>query len=148
MSSDKISDLLIEEVIRRIKAEYSLKGEKEVAELIGISPQNFSKKKTKKTVINDIFQWALINDKDLNLLFKSEQTNTMVVKEIRCINYEYLDKIREWISKKLIEDPRNKNWFEVEFEKVFQDFKEWKEKSKEEHLHIELKNQAGGGGRI
>jgi hypothetical protein len=131
MSSEKISDLFIEEVIRRVKKECSIKDEKDVADLIGISPQNFSKKKTQKSVINDIFKWAILNDKDLNLLFKGEANGGVDIRSEQKRKYEYLEKIDEWIAKKLSEDSRNKDWFEIEFEKFFPEFKKWKEEKEE-----------------
>lgn len=127
MSSVKIDDLLIEQVITRIKEEYRLRENKQVAELIGLSQQNFSKKKNKGTVLNDILEWSLKTDKDLNFLFKG-QVQSREEKKVRNV---FLENIVEWISKKLIEDPRNKNWFEVEFEKAFDEFKKWKEEKEE-----------------
>ena len=127
MSSVKIDDLLIEQVITRIKEEYRLKENKQVAELIGLSQQNFSKKKNKGTVLNDILEWSLKTDKDLNFLFKGQ----VQLREERKVRNVFLENIVEWISKKLIEDPRNKNWFEVEFEKAFDEFKKWKEEKEE-----------------
>lgn len=127
MSSVKINDLLIDQVVGRIKEEYRLKENKQVAELIGLSQQNFSKKKSKGTVLNDILEWSLKTDKDLNFIFKGQ----VQLREEKKDRDVFLENIVEWISKKLIEDPRNKNWFEVEFEKAFDEFKKWKEEKEE-----------------
>ena len=119
--------MLIDKVVDRIKREYSLKEDKEVAELIGISPQNFSKKKAKGTIISDLFEWSIINGKDLNLLFKGEKREVRMEAEEKRNENNYLTMINEWISKKLNEDPRTAVWFEVEFERAFDEFKIWKE---------------------
>lgn len=127
MSSIKINDSLIEQVVGRIKEEYRLKENKQLAELIGLSQQNFSKKKSKGTVLNDILEWSLKTDKDLNFIFKGQ----VQLREEKKDRDVFLENIVEWISKKLNEDPRNKNWFEVEFEKAFDEFKKWKEEKEE-----------------
>lgn len=144
MSSKIINDLFIERLIERIKKENSLKEDKEVATLIGLSPQNFSTKKKKGTVVNDILGWALSENKNLDLLFKGEEKIRNSKPKSR---YSYLDAVKEWIDEKLIDDPRNRNWFEVEFEKAFQEFKEWRQKREiSSNEDSSFKKQANGGG--
>lgn len=124
MSSDKINESLIDSIVGRIKQEYSLKGDNQVADLIGISAQNFSLKKRRGTVINDILLWAVYNNKDLNLLFKGKASREASVRRRDNI---YLDKAFEWANETLTKDVRNQNWFEVQFEKAFPEFLTWKE---------------------
>jgi len=124
MSSEKINTVLIAELIGKIKREYSIKDDKEVADLIGISAQNFSAKKKKGTVVNDILAWAIENNNDLNLLFKNEKIDGRRKQNLKNC---YLENVACWINETLIEDVRNQNWFEVQFEKAFPEFKKWKE---------------------
>jgi|GEM_PF-3559438 len=124
MSSKIINEKLIGELIEKIKLEYSLSDDKEVANLIGISAQNFSAKKKKGTVVNDILCWAIEKDKDLNFLFKSHGYDE---KKASKKGNQYLEEAFGWINKLLTEDVRNQNWFEVQFEKAFPEFIEQKE---------------------
>lgn len=144
MSSEKISKLLIDDLVRRIKQEHLIKDDKELADLIGLSAQNFSAKRKKGTVVNDILAWAILNNKDLNLLFKGAESNGRAERKK---GNRYLEDVSGWINEMLTKDERNQIWFEVQFEKNFPEFKKWME-AKNEVLEKapEMKKQSNGSG--
>lgn len=46
-------------------------------------------------------------------------------------NDEYLELIGRWLAEYTRDDPRNKIWFERQFEKLFPEFDEWLQKANE-----------------
>ena len=46
-------------------------------------------------------------------------------------NFEILNQAEEWLTIEVGKNPKNEIWFEVEFEKTFEEFKKWKEEKEE-----------------
>jgi hypothetical protein len=59
-------------VIGRIEALKGITGDKFIAGALGISPQDFSNRKKRGTLLPVIFEWAINENIDLNWLMKGE----------------------------------------------------------------------------
>lgn len=57
-------------VIERIEALKRISGDKYIAITLGLSPQDFSNRKKRGTLLPAIFEWAIIENIDLNWLMK------------------------------------------------------------------------------
>ena len=134
MSSEIINESLIETIIEKIKKEHSLKDNKDVAQLIGISAQNFSLKKKRGTLINDMLAWAIEKNQDLNYLFKidnglEEKKRKKEIPKNR--KFDILNEVEEWLGEEVKKDPNNEIWFQIQIEKSIAGFKKWKEEKEE-----------------
>lgn len=65
-------DMEIEAVLERIKKAKSLKSEREIASLLGLSPQDFSNRKKRGTLRPLIIQWAAREGININWLICEE----------------------------------------------------------------------------
>jgi transcriptional regulator with XRE-family HTH domain len=45
--------------------------------------------------------------------------------------FEILTQAEEWLTQEVKKNPKREVWFEVEFEKAFEEFKKWKEEKEE-----------------
>ncbi len=59
-------------IIERIEIFKGVAGDKFVAEIVGLSPQDFSNRKKRGTLLPVIFEWASSETLDLNWLIKGE----------------------------------------------------------------------------
>ena len=154
MSSEIINESLIEAIIEKIKKEHSLRDNKDVAQLIGISAQNFSLKKKRGTLINDMLAWAIAKNQDLNYLFKidSELKGKGKAKENpKNRKFDILNEIEEWLGQEVEKDPKNEIWFQIQIEKSVTGFKKWKEEKqgvgRRDEEFLPVLSAAGGGGK-
>ena len=125
MSSEIINESLIESIIEKIKKEYSLRDNKEVAQLIGISAQNFSLKKKRGTLINDMLAWAIEKNQDLNYLFKIISDKPQRQSEVDGMN-QLLTDVNEWLNEEeKHKDAEFRILFRQQMIRAFFDYEKW-----------------------
>ncbi len=102
---------------------------KQLADIIGISQGSLSELENGKRdpsgkVLSGI---AEKTDIDLNWLI----TGKKIIQEVKGFKkdskFEILAQAEEWLSEEVKKNPKREIWFEVEFEKAFQEFKAWKD---------------------
>lgn len=118
-----------ESIINRMLVITGAENEGQLAIIIGMKPGNFSARKKKGTLWEVITEWAVNEDVDLNWLLKGKLTTE------KQLSNPYLLDIEEWLNVRFSNDPRRLMWFEIEFEKNFEEFREWKKrKEREENI--------------
>nr|WP_320011293.1 helix-turn-helix transcriptional regulator [uncultured Desulfobulbus sp.] len=111
----------------------------QLSEIIGISHgslsglENGKSKPSAETLSNfclyteiDI-KWLLTGEKA-----KEEKKESPINRERKKI--EILNQAEEWLEEIVEKNPKREIWFEVEFEKTFQEFKKWKEEKETETI--------------
>lgn len=115
------------EAWERIRGETDIKSQKELAELLRISPSAITDmKKTGKFPE----KWAFIIESRLGL--KSEWiTGGKEPKRLEKISFkskfEILNEVEDWLEEITMKEPYRKEWFQAELEDKFPSFKAWKE---------------------
>lgn len=109
----------LDEILSRIKAKEGLEKEKDIAMLMDMKPANFSARKKSGSLFLAIAEWATKNDYDLNWLLKNERKSDE-------IDNELISMIQEWLKEISEKDPGRKEWFRIQFENTFPEFKKWK----------------------
>ena len=110
-------------IIDRLRLLTSMSEDQELANLLGMKKANFSARKQRDSLLDVIAEWGITNNVDLNYLLKGNKNEQL--------GDNFLKIVEKWIQAKNADDPRFKIWFEVEFEKTFQEFKKWKEEKEE-----------------
>ncbi len=130
MSSEIINESLIEAIIEKIKKKHSLRDNKDVAQLIGISAQNFSLKKKRGTLINDMLAWAIEKNQDLNYLFKITSEEPERLSEGSEMN-PLLPDVNEWLNEEeKHKDAEFRILFRQQMIRAFFDYEDWVKKRK------------------
>ncbi len=123
-------------VLNIFKKLCGVREDKQVAEIIGIIPEELANRKRRKTLTLTLFSEAIKRGMDLNQLFYHEKNK----EQARRVNidtnknkrkFEILDQAENWLAEEVDKNPKREIWFEVEFEKNFQEFKKWKEAKEE-----------------
>ncbi|MDD2468530.1 MAG: hypothetical protein PHI97_31515 [Desulfobulbus sp.] len=136
MSIDKTEKEYQKTVLDMFKKLLGVKQDKEVAEIIGIIPEEMANRKRRGTLVQTLFAEAVKRKMDLNLLFYEKKNDEKIIivkaeKENQKRKFEILDEAEEWLTEMVRRDRKREIWFEVEFEKTFQEFKKWKEAKEE-----------------
>lgn len=127
----KVNGFSFKECWERIQQKTSIENYVQLAEIIGISKSNITKRKDE-----DVFpiEWAFwVGDKfglTTEWILKGEEVRNVELAEKKR-KFEILKKVEEWLSEEVKKNPKREIWFEVEFEKTFQEFKEWKQEKEE-----------------
>ena len=118
-----------DEIWARIKAETNLKSLQGLANIIKISQPAVSEMKGKGKFPPG---WAYLVGKEFGLLTEWIMTGKgpkrFEEQKENSVNYPILYEIGEWLDGEVKKNPKQEIWFEVEFEKKFQEFREWKRK--------------------
>lgn len=118
------------EAWERIRGETDIKNQKELAELLRISPSAITDmKKTGKFPE----KWAFIIESRLGL--KSEwitggKEPKRLEKRAFKSKFDILNEVEAWLEEITIKEPYRKEWFQAELEDKFPSFKAWKEEKK------------------
>ncbi|MDD2468165.1 MAG: helix-turn-helix domain-containing protein [Desulfobulbus sp.] len=118
------------EAWERIRGETGIKSQKELAELLRISPSAITDmKKTGKFPE----KWAFIIESRLGL--KSEwitggKEPKRLEKRAFKSKFDILNEVEAWLEEITIKEPYRKEWFQAELEDKFPSFKAWKEEKK------------------
>jgi hypothetical protein len=123
MSSEIEGKLDIESVLADLKNQLGMSTEKELAEIMGISPNDFNNRKRRGTLINLLFSFSIDRKLDLNRLFYSAETE---LHKIEC-----LEEIERWIRELIKDNPKRIDWFRLQFEDSFPTFLNWKKERQE-----------------
>ena len=123
MSSEIEGKLDIESVLTDLKNQLGMSTEKELAEIMGISPNDFNNRKRRGTLINLLFSFSIEKKLDLNRLFYPTETE---LQKIEC-----LEEIERWIRELIKDEPKRIDWFKLQFEDSFPTFLNWKKDRQE-----------------
>ena len=133
----------------RILQKTSIENYAQLAEIIGISKSNITKRKDE-----NLFpvEWAFLVAENFGLTTewilkgKEVQKNELRGKGRK---FEIFNDAEEWLDEQIRENPNRKAWFELHFLDSFPGFKEWREKRDAALLEgTGFKKQANGGGGI
>lgn len=133
----------------RIKSKTPINNYSQLAEIIGISKSNITKRKDED---NFPIDWAFYVAKKYDLttewILTGKDTNKRK-EPTQNRKFNILNEAEEWLTDEVEKNPKREFWFEVEFEKAFEEFKKWKE-GKEgagpcEEEFLPVISAAGGG---
>lgn len=115
-----------DEIWERIKSETNLSSFKDLGEIIGRTGPAVSGAKAKNEFPPG---WAYLVGKKFGLITEWIMTGEgpKRLAEREGMN-PFLVEVNEWLIEEVKRNPKQEIWFEVEFEKKFQEFKEWKRK--------------------
>lgn len=118
-----------ENIWSRIQCETEIRTFTELANLIGTTSQYISRKRKE----NDFLViWAYAVGQKYKLstdwIMTGKGFKRLEEQRGNSVNYPILCEIGEWLDEEVRKNPKQEIWFEVEFEKQFQEFKEWKRK--------------------
>jgi len=120
-----------DEIWARIKSETGLKTLKELALTLKITQQAVSEMKAKGKFPPG---WAYLVGEQFNLLTEWIMKN-QGPKRLKDVpqnrQFDILNQVEEWLTGEVGKNPKKEIWFEVEFEKAFEEFKKWKEGKEE-----------------
>ncbi|MDD2469240.1 MAG: helix-turn-helix transcriptional regulator [Desulfobulbus sp.] len=121
--------------LKKYRLEKSLTGNK-LAEIIGISQGSLSEiENGKREPSGKVFYGLAENtDIDIKWLITGEKTGKGQEKSARAEKvrkFNILNQAEEWLTVEVGKNPKKEIWFEVEFEKTFEEFKKWKEEKEE-----------------
>lgn len=68
MSSKKFQKVNLDEILSRVRLQTGLRTSKNLAQLFGLSPSNFSNRKKRATLLPVIVEWAINEDVNLQWL--------------------------------------------------------------------------------
>ncbi len=115
--------------LQNYRLEKKLTG-KQLADIIGISQGSLSELENGKREPSGkvFFGIAENTDIDLKWLLTGKSRKLRKCQEISAARkFEIFDQAEEWLNEEVKKNPKREIWFEVEFEKAFQEFKAWKE---------------------
>ena len=135
------NNVVIEKIGDRIK---SFRIEKQLtlvqlSDLIGISHGSLSglENNKSKPSAETLSNFCLYTDIDIKWLLtgenreKSEKSRGKPVRAEKIRKFDILNQAEEWLTGEVEMNPKREFWFEVEFEKAFDEFKKWKEEKEE-----------------
>jgi len=120
-----------EKVWDRLKSETGLKSLKDLAIAVKISQQAVSEMKAKGKFPPG---WAYMVGEQFNLLTEWIMKGTGPKRHADVPGnrkFDILNQAEEWLTDEVKKNPKKEIWFEVEFEKAFEEFKIWKEEKEE-----------------
>jgi hypothetical protein len=114
----------------RIKSETEIKNQKELAELLRISPSAITDMKKTGRFPQ---KWAFIIESRLGLrsewIVDGKGPKQLEKKEFKS-RFDILNEVEAWLEEITKKEPYRKEWFQAELEDKFPTFKAWKEKKK------------------
>jgi len=110
------------EIVERAKKAANVSKNKQFADLLGISENNFSNMKISGTIVNHLLKWAIQEKINLSWLFYgSERPNQdQLIEDIKNLN--------DWMLEMTDNDKDREAWFRVELKEKFPEFKDWLDK--------------------
>jgi hypothetical protein len=120
-----------EEIWERIRKETDLKTLADLGQVIEKKQQTISYSKTKNEFSP---AWAYLVGKKYGILTEWIMTGEgpkRLGEEGKARKFDILNQAEEWLTDEVIKNPKREFWFEVEFEKAFEEFKKWKEEKEE-----------------
>lgn len=120
MSTKNRRTVDIASILERIGKLYKIEKDYEIAELIGLESKNFSAKKKRGTLLQDVTSWCIENNLDCNYILQGNKSHSY--------SYDILKDLHQWLDSKSDKRKNNEIWFLIESEKNFKDFLLWKEK--------------------
>jgi transcriptional regulator with XRE-family HTH domain len=121
MSNENIDNqILIGKRLRAFRLENGLKSN-ELAEICNISQGSISGLENGKSYPSAETLINLINNTDIDICYLLTGKKIKHKSKIR-----FLLDIEEWIEEEIEKDAKRKDWFEIQFQELFQGFKEWK----------------------
>jgi hypothetical protein len=115
------------EIWERVKMKTEMKTFTELASLVGTTSQYVSRKKKENDFpVTWAYEIAQKNGLSTDWIMTGRSTKKHEeANEKR--QFEIFNQAEEWLTEEVKKNPKKEIWFEVEFEKAFQEFKEWKE---------------------
>ncbi|ADW17506.1 helix-turn-helix domain protein [Desulfobulbus propionicus DSM 2032] len=100
----------------------------QLSELIGISHGSLSglENNKSKPSAETLSNLCLYTEIDIVWLLTGRREKP-IERKIPTRKFEIFEQAEEWLREEVQKNPKKEIWFEVEFEKTFQEFKEWKE---------------------
>ena len=120
-----------DEIWERIRKETDLKTLTDLGQVIDKKQQTISYSKSKNEFSP---AWAYIVGKKYGLLTEWIMTGKGPKRFSELLMFRKFDifnQAEEWLSEEVKKNPKRESWFEIEFEKAFQEFKKWKEEKEE-----------------
>ena len=120
-----------EEIWERIRKETDLRTLADLGQVIEKKQQTISYSKTKNEFSP---AWAYLVGKKYGILTEWIMTGEgpkRLGEEGKVRKFDILNQAEEWLTDEVIKNPKREFWFEVEFEKAFEEFKKWKEEKEE-----------------
>ena len=129
MSIEKINmdDFLT--IMNRLKDEVGIKNPTQLSKIINIPQATISRRK--KTNQFEI-EWAYLLSIQFDLSMEWILTGKKKKEKGSNLKREYLLEVERWINEIIKEDSRKADWFELELEKAFPDFKAWQQRKNTE----------------
>ena len=121
-------------VVKRLLEVKGLSQGKEAAKILGISPADLSNRKKRGSLLPLLVEWAINEGVNLHWFITGENTGKdreESGKAEKTRQFDILDQAEEWLAEEVGKNPKREFWFEVEFEKAFEEFKKWKEEKEE-----------------
>jgi len=140
MSTQNNEKIYQQNVLNIFKQLMGVKEDKQLAEIIGIIPEELANRKRRGTLVQTIFAEAVKRGLNLNEIFYPDKN--------RGLERDFLKEIEEWLNYLEESEPGRMGWFEYQFKDSFSGFKEWKqEKDGTRDEYLPRKIAAGGGGK-
>ncbi|WP_306545876.1 hypothetical protein [Desulfobulbus sp.] len=121
-----------EQIWGRIKERTDIRTFSELADLVGTTGPYISRKK-KENDFPVIWAYEIAQKYKLStdwIMTGGEKRSSGDLKN-HGQRLEITGKIEEWLMEEIRKNPKRKDWFEVEFDKAFEEFKKWKEEKEE-----------------
>lgn len=120
---------------KRIKDSTGIRTQKELAEALDITPQAVTEMKRKgRFPDNWGYKLSEIYKIDARWIIDGQgasENNQRANSSKKSRKIDFLNTVEEWLCEEVGRNPKLENWFEIEFEKKFQEFKTWKEEKEE-----------------
>lgn len=117
------------EIWGRVKLSTEIKTQKQLAVALCLTPQAITEMK-KKEKFPEKWAYKLSEQFEIDARWlldgvkRNDGKHRKGAREEK--KFEILNEIEEWLEEEVRMNPKKKDWFEVEFEKKFEDFKKWK----------------------
>ncbi|MDD2307831.1 MAG: hypothetical protein PHP53_24220 [Prolixibacteraceae bacterium] len=141
-----------EQIWERVKKKTDIRTFTELADLVGTTGPYISRKK-KENDFPVIWAYEIAQKYKLSTdwIMTGGETKSSGPLKDHSQRLEITEQIEKWLLEEIKKNPKRKDWFEVEFEKAFEEFKRWKEEKEgavqpDEEL-LPVISAAGGGGK-
>ncbi len=128
----------INNILQRAKKEAGVSTNKQLADLLGISENNFSNMKRRGTILTPLLEWAINRRVHLSWLVYGEEKEIQEVRQNMPILFEEIAQLQEWLSEMSKVEPERRSWFRMELLDKFPAFKGWLNEKKAEGDEGEL----------
>jgi hypothetical protein len=93
-----------DKIIKRMKQLSCLKTDRDVADLFGLSAQDFSRRKKQGTLLPLIVDWGIINNVDLDWLLKGKNNEDSDTISTNIVEMDHADLIRDFKDKQFAKE--------------------------------------------